>query len=200
MCLVHKISTPRAILIFQKLGDIKMITIKKTFSALLLFVLLAIANSASAQSTRNLLLSQGDTQTPAMPAVGLDGEITYYSGFVMGRVNSTNPTTFSFLLTFKSTGLIDPAAGIYGGSIISPSSSFAVTEAVGRKSVSTTGTIDSGYVTYQLLPDGRADIITVTGNLTIWEGKNSKRKAVGNGTIQYGTETEGAGTMVLNFF
>jgi hypothetical protein len=177
-----------------------MFTIKKGISALLLFTLLTIAVSASAQSLRTLSLTQGDTQTPAMPVVSPTGEITYYSGFVMGRVNSTNPTTFSFLLSFKGGGLPDPTTGIYSGTIISPSSSFAVTEAVGRKSVSTSGTIDVGSVTYRLLPDGRADIISVTGNLTIWEGKNSKRKAVGNGSIDYGTSAEGAGTMVLSFF
>lgn len=178
-----------------------MITIKKGFSALLLFTLLILTGSAFAQSTRTLSLTQGDTQTPAMPAVSPTGEITYYSGFVMGRVTSVNPTTFSLLLSFKGTGLIDPVNGIYSGTIISPSSSFAVTEAVGRKSVSTSGTIDFGSLTYRLLPDGRADIISVSSNnLTIWEGKNSKRRAVGNGTIDYGTITEGAGTMVLNFF
>ncbi len=178
-----------------------MITIKKCFSALLLFVLLTLATSAFAQSTRTLSLTQGDTQNPAMPVVSPTGEITYYSGFVTGRVTSANPTTFSFLLSFKQVGLIDPTAGIYSGAIISPSSSFAVTEAVGRKSVSTSGTIDSGSVTYRLLPDGRADIISVSSNnLTIWEGKNSKRRAVGNGTIEYGTVAEGAGTMVLYFF
>jgi hypothetical protein len=179
---------------------IKMITIKKNFSALLLIVFLALANSASAQSMRTLSLTQGDTQNPAIPAVNLNGEITYYNGFVMGQVSNTAPTTFSLLLSFKGGGLIDPAAGIYSGIIISPSSSFAVTEAVGRKSVSTSGTIDSGTVTYRLLPDGRADIISVSGALTIWSGKNSKRKAVGNGSLEYGTVTEGAGTMVLNFF
>lgn len=177
-----------------------MITIKKGFSALLLFTLLMLAGSASAQSTRTLALSQGDTQTPAMPVASLTGEITYYNGFVMGRVTNTTPTTFSFLLSFKQVGLIDPTAGIYSGTIISPSSSFAVTEAVGRKSISTSGSIDYGSVTYRLLPDGRADLISVSGALTIWEGKNSKRRMVGNGTIDYGTVTEGAGTMVLNFF
>ena len=177
-----------------------MIMIKKGFSALLLFMLLMIASNASAQSTRMLVLSQGDTQNPAMPVVSLYGEITYYNGYVMGRVAAANPTTFNFLLSFKGGGLIDPTAGIYSGTITSPSSSFTVTEAVGRKSISTSGTIDSGTVTYRLLPDGRADIISVSGALTIWEGKNSKRKMVGNGTLEYGTVTEGAGNMVLNFF
>lgn len=178
-----------------------MITIKKGFSALLLFTLLMLSGSVSAQSTRTLALTQGDTQNPAMPVTTLNGEVTYYNGYVTGRVNASNPTTFSFLLSFKSTGLIDPTAGIYGGTITAPSSSFAVTEAVGRKSISTSGSIDSGSVTYRLLPDGRADIISVTSNsLTIWEGKNSKRRMVGNGTLEYGTVTEGAGTMVLNFF
>jgi hypothetical protein len=179
-----------------------MITIKKGFSASLLFMLLMLAGSASAQSTRTLALSQGDTQTPAMPVTHLNGEITYNSGFVMGRVTANNPTTFSLLLSFKGGDLIDPTAGIYGGTIISPSSSFAVTEAVGRKSISTSGSIDSGFVTYRLLPDGRAEIISVvSNNLTIWEGRNSKRIAVGYGTLDYGTgSTEGTGTMVLNFF
>ena len=178
-----------------------MIMIKKGFSALLLFMILTLAGSASAQSARELTLSNGDTQTPAMPVTSLTGETTYYSGFVIGTVNSTNPTTFSFLLSFKDAVLTDSTAGIYSGTIISPSSSFAVTEAVGRKkSITTSGSIDSGTVTYRLTPDGRADIISVSGALTIWEGKNSKRRAVGNGTVEYGTDAEGAGTMWLNFF
>lgn len=177
-----------------------MIMIKKGFSALLLFMLLTLAGSASAQSTRTLTLNNGDTQTPAMPVTSLTGETTYYSGFVMGSVTSTNPTTFSFLLSFRDVDF-DPTASIHSGTIISPSSSFAVTEAVGRKkSITTSGSIDSGTVTYRLTADGRADIISVSGALTIWEGKNSKRRAVGNGTIEYGTVTEGAGTMWLNFF
>lgn len=176
-----------------------MITIKKGFT-LLLFMLLTLAGSASAQTTRTLSLSQGYTQTPAMPVASPTGTTTYYGGFVMGRVSSTNPATFSFLLTFSDAGLIDPANGIYSGVIISPNSSFAVTEAVGRKSTSTSGSIDSGSVVYRLTPDGRAEILSVSSSLTIWEGKNSKRKAVGNGTIQYGLSTEGAGTIMLNFF
>ena len=179
-----------------------MIMIKKGFSALLLFMLLMLVGSASAQPAGTpLTLSNGDTQTPAMPVTSLTGETTYYSGFVIGTVNSTNPTTFSFLLSFKDAVLTDSTAGIYSGTIISPSSSFAVTEAVGRKkSITTSGSIDSGTVTYRLTPDGRADIISVSGALTIWEGKNSKRRAVGNGTVEYGTDAEGAGTMWLNFF
>ena len=178
-----------------------MIMIKKGFSALLLFMLLMLVGSASAQSTRTLTLSNGDTQTPAMPVTSLTGETTYYSGFVMGSVNSTNPTTFSFLLSFKDAVLIDSTAGIYSGSIISPSSSFAVTESAGRKkSITTSGSIDSGTVTYGLTREGRGEIISVSGALTIWEGKNSKRRAVGSGTIEYGAGTEGAGTMWLNFF
>src|SRR5687767_3773067 len=158
---------------------IDMIMIKKGFSALLLFMLLTFAGSASAQSARELTLSNGDTQTPAMPVTSLTGETTYYSGFVMGTVTSTNPTTFSFLLSFKDAVLIDSTAAIYSGIIISPSSSFAVTEAVGRKkSITTSGSLDSGTVTYRLTPDGRADIISVSGAVTIWEGKNSKRRAV----------------------
>jgi hypothetical protein len=180
---------------------IDMFILKKGFSALLLFMVLMLAGSASAQSVRTLTLSQGDTQNPAMPAVSPTGEITYYSGFVTGRVTATNVTTFNFLLTFKGRTLIDPAAGIYSGTIVSPSSSFSVTEAVGRKSISTSGSIDSGAVTYRLLPDGRADILSVTSDsLTIWEGRNSKRKMVGNGILRYGTVTEGEGTMVLNLF
>lgn len=179
-----------------------MIMIKKGVSALLMLMLLTLVNSASAQSTRTLLLTEGYTQTPAMPAVSLTGEITYYSGYVMGQVTSTNPTTFSFLLSFKNAGVVDSTAGIYRGAIISPSSSFVVTESVSRKkSITTSGTIDSGSVTYRLLPDGRADIISVVSDsLTIWEGKNKSRRAVGNGTVEYGISAEGEGTMTLNFF
>lgn len=179
-----------------------MIMIKKGFSALLLFMLLTLAGSASAQSTRTLALNNGDTLTPAMPVTSLTGETTYYSGFVTGSVtNTTTPTTFSLLLSFKDAVLINPTAGIYSGTIISPSSSFTVTEAARRKSISTSGSIDSGFVTFQLLPDGRAEIISVKSNsLSIWEGKNSKRRMVGNGTLEYGTVTEGAGTMWLNLF
>ena len=182
---------------------IDMIMIKKGFSALLLLMLLALANSAYAQSTRTLELSQGYTHTPAMAVTNLTGEVTYHNGFVMGSVtNTTNPTTFSFLLSFKDAVLIDSAAGIYSGTIISPSSSFAVTESVSRKkSTTTSGTIDSGSVTFRFLPDGRADIISVVSDsLSLWEGRNSKRRKVGSGTVDYGTVMEGEGTMVLNFF
>jgi hypothetical protein len=45
-----------------------------------------------------------------------------------------------------------------------------------------------------------ADIISVTsGNLTVWEGKNKSRRAVGNGMLNYGTAIEGSGTMTLFF-
>ena len=177
-----------------------MITMKKGFSALLLLMLLTFANSASAQTMRTLSLSQGDTLAPAFPVVDSAGTTTYFGGFVLGRVAGTTPGTFSFSLTFRDTGLIDPVAGVYGGFILSPNSTFAVTEVSGRKSISTSGMIDAGTVTYRLTPDGRAEIVSiVSGNLTIWEGKNKRRTAVGYGTLEYGMASEGTGTMVLYF-
>ena len=177
-----------------------MITIKKGFSALSLIVLLTLSGSAYAQTTRTLSLSRGDTLTPASPVVDSTGATTYFGGFVIGRVAGNTPGTFTFSLAFRDTGLIDPVAGIYSGLIISPNSSFAVTEVSGRKSVSTSGTIDGGAVTYRLTPDGRAEIISVVSNsLTVWEGKNSRRRAVGYGTLEYGTAADGVGTMVLYY-
>jgi hypothetical protein len=96
--------------------------------------------------------------------------------------------------------VLDPVAGIYSGFIVPPTSSFSVSEVSGRKSVSTSGTVDSGAVTYRLTPDGRADVISiVSSGLTVWEGKSKTRRAVGYGTVDYGTAAEGAGTMVLYF-
>ena len=163
-------------------------------------VLLSLSSPAAAQTTRTFSLIQGDTMTPASPVTDLTGVTTYYNGFVTGRVESPTPTTFSYSLAFRGA---DPTQvpGVYSGTILTPSSSFAVTEASGRKSVSTSGTIDAGTVTYRLLPDGRADIISVvSGNLTIWQGKNKSRKAVGYGSINYGTPVAGAGSMALYFY
>jgi hypothetical protein len=163
-------------------------------------VSLLLGSPAAAQTTRTLSLSQGDTFTPASRFVDPAGVTTYYGGFVIGQVAGTSPATFTFSLAFQETGLIDSTNGIYSGSIISPNSSFSVSEVSGRKSVSTSGSIDSGTVTYRLTADGRADIISVvSSNLTVWEGRNKRRTAVGHGTLDYGTINEGAGTMVLYF-
>ena len=163
-------------------------------------VSLFLSSHAAAQTTRTLSLSQGDTFTPASRFVDPAGVTTYFGGFVIGQVAGTTPGTFTFSLAFQETGLIDPTNGIYSGLIISPNSSFSVTEVSGRRSVSTSGSIDSGTVTYRLTADGRAEIISVvSGNLTVWEGKNRRRRAVGHGTLDYGTSAEGVGTMVLYF-
>jgi hypothetical protein len=132
--------------------------------------------------------------------VDSSGSTTYQGAQVIGQVAGATPTTFTFSLAFRDTGVIDPAAGIYGGVILPPTSSFSVSELSGRKSVTTSGTIDSGAVTYRLTPDGRAEIVTVVSSaLTVWEGRNKSRTAVGRGTLNYGTAVEGAGTLVLYF-
>jgi hypothetical protein len=75
-----------------------------------------------------------------------------------------------------------------------------VNQGSGRKTVSTSGSIDSGTVTYRLTQEGLADIISVSSNsLTVWEGKNKRRTAVGTGTLDYGTSVEGSGTLTLSF-
>jgi hypothetical protein len=177
-----------------------MFSMKKGFTALTLLVLLTLAGSASAQTARTYSLVQGGTHIAASPYVGLDGSTTFHGALVIGQVASASPTTFTFSLAFRDTGLIDPVAGIYSGVILPPTSSFSVSEVSGRKSVTTSGTIDSGTVTYRLTPDGRAEIVSVVSSaLTIWQGKNKSRTAVGYGTINYGTAAEGAGTMVLYF-
>jgi hypothetical protein len=163
-------------------------------------VFISFSSPAAAQTARTFSLSHGDTLSPASQGYDPSGATTYFGGLVAGMVNSTPGNTFTLSLTFRSTGVIDPVAGIYGGEIVSPysNSSFAITQSSGRKSVSTSGTIDAGTVTYRLTPEGRADIISVTSNnLTIWEGKNKSRRAVGYGTLNYGTVTEGSGTIVL---
>ena len=165
-----------------------------------LIMLFMLAGSASGQTTRTYSLTQGDTHIPASPLVYPDGSTTFHGAFVIGQVVSSVPATFTFSFGFRDTGVIDPVAGIYGGEILPPMSNFSVTELSGRKSVSTSGTIDSGTVTYRLTPDGRAEIISLVSNdLTVWEGKNKTRRAVGRGTVDYGTSAEGAGTLVLNF-
>jgi hypothetical protein len=178
---------------------------KKAFFALSLLMLLALATAASAQTTRTLTLSQGDTITPASPVTDATGATTYFGAFVNARVAGTSPGVATFSLAFSDAGLVDPLVpGVYSGTILAPNSSFAVTETVisGRKtqSVSTSGTIDAGTVTYSLTADGRAEIISiVSGNLTIWEGKNRTRRAVGFGSLDYGTATPDAGTLTLVF-
>lgn len=177
-----------------------MFALQKGLAALSLLLLLTLAGSASGQTTRTLSLSQGDTLTPASPFVDAAGVTTYHGAFVTGRVSPGSASTFTFSFAFQDTGVIDPAAGVYGGFILPPTSTFSVSEVSGRKSVTTSGTIDSGAVTYRLTPDGRADIISiVSSGLTVWEGRNKSRKAVGHGTLDYGTSAEGAGTMVLYF-
>ena len=165
-------------------------------------VSLLFSSPAAAQSTRTFSLTRGDTMSPASPGlVDPSGATTYHGGLVAGQVEGTTPGTFTLSITFRSTGVIDPVAGIYGGEIVSPFSSFVVTQGSGRKSVSTSGTIDAGTVTYRLTSYGMADIISVTsGNLTVWEGKNKSRRAVGNGTLDYGTAIEGSGTIALFFY
>jgi hypothetical protein len=173
--------------------------IRQGFFALSLFVL-ALTVSAQAQ-TQTLSLVNGDSLAPASPFVDLTGAKTYFGGFVFGQVIAGTPTTFSFSIAFKEIGPVDGVPGVYSGTIVAPNSSFAVTQAVGRKSVATSGTIDGGTVTYTLTPEGRAEIISIeSDSLTIWEGKNRSRRQVGNGTLDYGTAAAGAGTLVLNFF
>ena len=177
-----------------------MFSMKKGLPALSLLLLLTLAGSASAQTTRTYSLVQGGTHVAASPFVDLSGATTYHGALVIGQVAGATPTTFTFSLSFREAGLIDPVAGIYGGVILPPTSSFSVSQLSGRKGVTTTGTIDSGSVTYRLTPDGRAEIVSVVSSaLTVWEGRNKSRTAVAHGTVEYGTAAEGAGTLVLYF-
>lgn len=161
-------------------------------------VFLSLSNPAAALITRTFSLSQGATMTPASPGFNPSGGTTYFGGLVAGQVEGTTPGTFTLSVTFRNTGVVDPVAGIYSGEILSPYSSFVVTQGSGRKSVSTSGTIDAGSVTYRITAEGRAEIISVvSGNLTVWEGKNKRRTAVGYGTLDYGKAVVGSGTLVL---
>jgi hypothetical protein len=161
-------------------------------------LMLSLGGPAAAQSARTFSLSQGSTLSPASPGFDPSGATAFFGGLVAGQVAGSNPGTFTLSVTFRSTGLIDAAAGVYGGEIVSPYSSFVVTQGSGRKSVQTSGTIDAGSVTYRLTPDGRAEIISVvSGNLTVWSGKNKRRTAVGYGTLDYSTTAQGSGTMTL---
>ena len=165
------------------------------FSAAIFF---SLNSPAMAQTTRTFSLSAGDTLMPASPGLDQGGLPTYSGGLVGGQATSTSTGPFTLSLTFQSTGVVDSAAGIYEGTIVSPFSSFVVNQSSGRKSVSTSGTINSGTVTYRLTPQGFAEIISVASNdLTVWEGKNKSRRAVGNGTLDYGTSIEGSGTLTL---
>jgi hypothetical protein len=173
---------------------------KKGLTALTLLLLLALAGSASAQAARTYSLVQGGTHVAASPFVGPDGSTAYHGALVIGQAAGATPTTFTFSLAFRATGVVDPAAGIYGGVILPPTSSFSVSQLSGRRSVTTSGTIDSGAVTYRLTPEGRAEVVGVVSSaLTVWEGSNKRRTAVGHGTLDYGTAAEGAGTLVLYF-
>ena len=162
---------------------------------------LSLSNPAAAQSTRTFSLHRGDTLTPASPGFDPSGATTYFGGLVAGQVVGTRPGTFTLSVAFRSTGVVDAEAGLYGGEILPLYSSFVVTEASGRKSVSTSGTIDAGTVTFRLTPDGRAEIIRVVSeNLTVWEGKNRNRRAVGSATLDYGTAADGSGTISVLYF
>lgn len=163
-------------------------------------VSLLLSIPALAQNTRTFSLIRGGTLMPASPSFDPSGTTVYMGGLVGGQVEGTTPATFTFSVAFKNTGVVDSVAGIYSGEIIPPFNSFAVTESYGRKSVSTSGTIDAGVVTYRLTQDGWAEIISITSNnLTIWQGKNRRRTAVGYGTLEYGVSAEGVGTMTLYF-
>lgn len=174
----------------------------KRFLAAALFsaaILLSLNSPAVAQTTRTFSLGPGDTLMPAAPSVDLGSGPAYHGGLVAGPAVGTTTGTFTLTLTFLSTGVVDSAAGIYSGVIQAPFSSFVVTQGSGRKSVSTSGTIDSGTVTYRLTPEGFAEVISVSSNsLTVWEGKNRRRTAVGTGTLDYGTSIEGTGTLTLS--
>jgi hypothetical protein len=163
-------------------------------------ILIALGPRAAAQTTRTFSLKNGDTIAPASPGFDPSGGTAYYSGLVAGQVEGATPGTFTLSVAFRNAG---PAAepGVYVGQIMAPYSSFSVTQASGRKSVSTSGTIDSGAVTYRLTAYGQAEIISVSSeNLTVWEGKNKSRKAVGRGALDYGTAAAGTGTITLSFF
>ena len=173
---------------------------KRLFAAALISaaVFLSLNSAAMAQTTRTFSLTRGDMIAPAIPSVDPSGTTTtYHGGLVAGQVDGIPGNTFTLAITFRSMGVVDAATGTYSGVIVSPFSSFAVSQSSGRKSVSTSGTIDSGNVTYRLTPEGYAEIITATGNLTVWEGKNKSRRAVGYGTLDYGTAAEGVGTINL---
>ena len=163
-------------------------------------VTLSLGGTAAAQSIRTYSLVNGDTLTPASPSFDPSGAPAYSGGLVAGQLGGATGGVFTLSITFRGAVAIDPDAGIYGGEIVSPFSSFVVNEGSGRKSVSTSGTIDSGTVTYRLTPDGRAEILSVvSGGLTVWKGKNKSRTAVGQGTLRYGADAEGTGTIVLTF-
>ena len=163
-------------------------------------VLFSFSNTAAAQSTRTFSLGPGDTIAPASPGYDTSGTPIYLGGVVAGQVQGTTAGTFTLWVAFRSTGPVDEAAGVYSGAIVSPYSSFAVTQGSGRKSVTTSGTIDAGAVTYRLTTAGVAEIISVvSGNLTVWEGKGKRRTSVGYGTLDYGRTAGGSGTLALYF-
>src|SRR5687768_4093579 len=156
--------------------------IKSRIFALSLFILSAVC-AANAQ-TQTLSLVNGDSLTPASGFVDPSGVRVFYGGFVNGQVVAASPATFTFSVAFRESALINAEEGIYSGTIIAPNSSFAVTTTSGRKSTTTSGTINSGTVTYRLTADNRADLISIVStDLTIWEGQNKRRIAVGTGTL-----------------
>ena len=159
-------------------------------------IFLSLSSQAAAQTTRTYTLSNGDTVSPASPGIDLSGATTYYSGLVVGQVQGATAGTFTLSVAFRpDPNAVNTVPGVYTGQIVAPYSSFSVTQASGRKSVSTSGTIESGTVTYSIMPDGRAEIISVVSNsLLVWEGKNKSRRIVGSGTLNY---ADGSGTLTL---
>src|SRR5688500_18793617 len=114
-----------------------MMKIGQGFFALTLFVL-ALTISSQAQ-TQTYSLVNGDQLTPASAFVDLSGVKTYFGGFVNGQVLANTTTTFTFSVAFREIGPVEGAPGIYSGSVVAPNSSFAVTQHVGKKSVTTSG-------------------------------------------------------------
>jgi len=170
-----------------------------TAALFLAAVSLLLSSSAAAQSMRTYSLKNGGTISLASTGYDPSGAPAYIGGSIAGQLEGATSGTFSFWVSFRNTSF-DPATGVYGGEIVPQYSSFAVTEGSGRKSVTTSGTIDAGTVTYRLTPDGLAEIISVvSNNLTVWGGKSKRRRAVGHGTLDYGTSGQGMGTMTLYF-
>lgn len=166
---------------------------KRLFAAPILAaaVLLSLAVAAAAQNPRTYSLKNGGTVTTASQGYDPSGARAYIGGAVAGQLDSAAGSTFTLWVSFRGTAIVDAAAGVYSGEIVPQYSSFAVTEGSGRKSVTTSGSIDAGTVTYRLLADGRAEVISVASdNLTIWQGKNKSRSVVGSGTLDYGVSAE----------
>lgn len=158
-----------------------------------------LTQTASAATTRTESLSGSCINPATALANPTTGVVSYYHGMVSGSAVGGINGAFVLSVSFNTGEIVDPVNNVYAAVLSYPNSSFSLTSSSGKNNT-LSGTIDSGVVTYTLNPDGSAKVIGVTNAaLTIRGGKGTYSKVSGSGSLDYGSTTEGSGTMTLTF-